>query len=143
MTFPVDFIAGFNLVFIAFQQWQQTQVDSWLPFAERMSQSIPGFDFFEFPTLQEMNILARTFINEGMRAGIQDEKTRARTITLYLDKENFKRSLDIPNEDDIWTFLFDNEGQVLWHARGPFTAEKGEVLNEVLLNLSVVLAPAF
>jgi hypothetical protein len=128
MSFPTDFAGQLNLVFIAFQRWQQAQVDSWVPLAENLSQELDGFAYYEFPTIQPMNILSRTFINEGMRAGIRDRATRERTVTLYLNKDRFRGALDIPHEDEIWVMLFDRQGQVLWRARGAFSPEKEKAL---------------
>ena len=132
MRFPADFAGDSNLVFVAFQQWQQTQVDSWIPLAQSLFAEFAGFEFYEFPTIRRLNFLARTFINEGMRAGIGDDDTRARTITLYLDKEPLKRSLQIDSEDDIWIFLFDRQGRAMWRARGAYTPEKGSALRHVV-----------
>ncbi len=128
LTFPVDFAGELNLVFVAFQQWQQREVDSWGPLAEDLRQTTPDFEYYEFPTIYRMNFIARTFINEGMRAGIPNNATRRRTITLYLDKRQFKKALNITTEDQIWVFLFDRQGTVLWRSSGPFTPEKGHEL---------------
>jgi hypothetical protein len=128
LILPQDFQGEHNLVFIAFQQWQQNQVDTWIPFARRLEQSHPEVRYYELPTIQQRNALARTFINEGMRAGIPDRVARERTITLYLDKEAFRQSLQLPGEDDIYVLLLDRQGQVLWREEGAFTPEKGESL---------------
>jgi hypothetical protein len=132
LTFPDDFTGELNLVFVAFQQWQQRDVDTWGPLAESLRQRTPAFEYYEFPTIQKMNFLARTFINEGMRAGIPNDATRRRTITLYIDKRPFKQALNITTEDQIWVFLFDRQGQVLWHTSGPFTPEKGTSLESAV-----------
>jgi hypothetical protein len=84
--------------------------------------------YYELPVIQRLNVLARTFINEGMRSGIPDRLARARTITLYLDKVAFRRALELPHEDDIYVLLVDRQGQVLWRSGGAFTPEKGEGL---------------
>ena len=132
MTFPADFAGRVNMVFIPFQQWQQSQVDSWVPLAEELSQAFSDFHYYEFPTIQRMNWLSRSFINEGMRAGIRDEATRARTITLYLDKAGFKQALDIPGEETTWVMLFDRQGRLLWRTSGAYTPEKGRELQEAV-----------
>ena len=139
-AFPVDFAGELNLVFIAFQQWQQEHVDTWVPFAAQLEDEVPGFHFYEFPTIRQMNLLSRTFINEGMRAGIQDAETRARTITLYLNKEAFRDALDIPNENNIWVYLFDQDGNVLWRASGPFDLKLGEGLRQVIAERLLAVA---
>jgi hypothetical protein len=128
LTLPHDFEGEQNLVFIAFQQWQQRQVDTWIPFARELETAYPGLLYYELPTIQRLNILARTFVNEGMRAGIPDPVARERTITLYLEKEAFRVALQLPGEDDIYVLLLDGQGRVLWRTEGSFTPEKGESL---------------
>lgn len=135
--FPRDFTAPLNLVFVPFQQWQQAQVDSWIPLALDLTSARDGFDFFEFPTIQRMNPLAATFINEGMRAGIRDDDTRGRTITLYLDKAAFQRALDIPGDGQMQVFLLDDDGLVLWRAAGVHDSEKEEALRAFLASQPV------
>jgi hypothetical protein len=67
-----------------------------------------------------------------MRAGIPNDATRARTITLYLDKHAFRKALDIQNEQTIWVYLFDKSGNVFWRIEGRFTKEKGEALRKAI-----------
>jgi hypothetical protein len=128
LKLPQDFQGELNLVLIAFQQWQQTQVDTWIPFARQLEEENPGVRYYELPTIQRVNVLARTFINEGMRAGLPDPVVRERTITLYLDKDEFRQALQLPHEDDIFVLLLDGQGQVLWQVEGAFMPEKGESL---------------
>ena len=128
LTLPHDFQGERNLVLIAFQQWQQTQVDTWIPFARQLEETYRAVRYYELPTIQRLNTLARTFINEGMRAGIPDLVARERTITLYVDKKAFREALQLPSEEDIYVLLLDRQGWVLWRGEGAFTPEKGESL---------------
>jgi hypothetical protein len=119
-----------NVLLIAFQQWQQSVIDTWLPFVQQLERTQPSVRYYELPVIQRLNLVARTFINEGMRAGIPDPLARERTITLYLDKVPFRRTLELPHEDDIYVLLVDRRGMVIWRSEGAFTAEKGEALTE-------------
>jgi hypothetical protein len=132
LSLPGAFEGELNLLFVAFQQWQQRQVDTWIPFAQQLESVHPEVRYYELPTIQRLNALARTFINEGMRAGIPDPIARERTITLYVDKNAFRQALELPREDDIYVLLLDRQGQVLWKAEGVFTPEKGESLETVV-----------
>jgi hypothetical protein len=132
MRFPADFSGQLNLVFIAFQRWHQTIIDDWVPFVAQLSQAFPGLSYYEFPTLPRGNIFYRTMLNEGMRAGIPSRATRARTITLYLDKIAFRQALAIPNEQEVWLYLFDQSGATVWRAAGAYSSEKGEALRSVV-----------
>jgi predicted transcriptional regulator len=88
--------------------------------------------YYELPTIERLNALARTFINEGMRAGIPDPVARERTITLYLDKNALQEALQLSGESDIYVLLLDRQGRVLWRAEGAFTPEKGASLAAVV-----------
>lgn len=126
--FPRDFAGAFNLVIIPFQQQQQLIVNTWIPFLQEAEGTYPGFVYYELPTIYEMPTLSRTFINEGMRAGIPDELSRQRTITLYLNKEAFKDALNISSENQIYLYLVNKAGEILWSEKGEFSQEKAQSL---------------
>jgi hypothetical protein len=132
IEFPRDFGGDLNLVIVPFQQYQQTIVNTWIPFAQQTERDTPGFMYYELPTIYNLPAFARGFINEGMRAGIPDQTARERTITLYLDKDPFKAALGIQDEDDIHLFLVDRQGEILWRSSGAYTEGKADALREVL-----------
>jgi len=135
LNFPKDFVGEINLVFIAFQQWHQDLINEWVPLAEELEKTIPNFHYYEFPVVYKMGWMGRTFLNEGMRAGIPNPATRGRTITLYLEKSDFREALDIPDEGTIWAYLFDKEGRVVWRLSGEFSQEKGAALETAVTEI--------
>ena len=86
----------------------------------------------ELPTIDALPALSRTFINEGMRAGIPNAKARARTITLYVDTARFMRALDIPTKNDVHILLIDRQGGILWRTTGSFDEAKGSELAKAI-----------
>jgi hypothetical protein len=52
------------------------------------------------------------------------ETARERTNTFYLDKEAFRRALELPHEEDIYVLLVDRRGAALWQATGALTQDK-------------------
>jgi hypothetical protein len=137
MQLPEDLSGNLNLLFIPFYQWQQMEVNSWVPLVSELEQTHPDFHFYELPTIQRRNIFSQTFINEGMRMGIPDPATRERTITLYIDKKAFTSALDMPDEEHTYLLLTDREGNILWRARGEYTEEKASSLLLAVQELSV------
>jgi hypothetical protein len=131
LSLPEDFAGNRNLLLIAFQREQQQNVDTWLRQMNRF-ESIPGFQYYELPTLDKLNPFVRWFINNGMRRGIPDRNARARTITLYLDKPSFRKALHIPDEKQIHAILVDRAGRVWWRAEGDFDEAKAASLQEAL-----------
>ena len=131
-SLPEDFEGQFNLIFLAFSQAQQQEIDTWLPFAKAFKENLPSAHFYELPTLTKANRLFRNIIEGGMRSGIKDSEARARTITLYLDRTYFLENLGISSTSSIFTLLLKHGGDVLWMAEGSYTNEKGqEVINLV------------
>jgi hypothetical protein len=136
ITLPQDFQGKFNLVFIPFEQWHQMEVNSWMPLASELEQKFEGLLYYELPTIQSRGSFSKIFINEGMRAGIPDPKTRERTITLYLDKAKFRASLDMQDESHIYVLVIDRQGNEFFRARGPHDREVEVSLRQTLLNIT-------
>jgi hypothetical protein len=137
LTLPKDFKGRLNVVFVPFQQWQQDEVNSWIPLVQELEQQVEGLCYYELPTIQSRDVLSRTFINEGMRAGLPNPKTRERTITLYLDKVPFRHALEMPDEEHIYVLVVDHQGQVLYTTRGPCRPEAGEELSRTIRELEI------
>ena len=136
LTLPQDFQGKLNLVFIPFEQWHQMEVDSWGALASELEQQFKGLVYYELPILQSRNPFYKTFINEGMRAGIPEPRTRERTITLYLDKVYFRAALGMPDETHIYILLVDRQGDELFRARGPHSREAEAALRQTLFELT-------
>ena len=125
---PGAFEGCVNLVFVAFKRHQQDDVDTWLPVAARLAREYPTLRFYELPTLGRGMRLMRPFIDGGMRSGIPDKGQRDRTITLYIDKDGFRRSLRLESEDTVYALVVDRAGRVLARVDGPHTVAKEPAL---------------
>ncbi len=132
LTLPRDFAGERNIVFVAFLQKQQKDVDTWVPFVKQVIGRTPGVDYYELPTIKRMVAPMRWMINRGMRGGIDDRSARDRTVTLYIDKEPFKQALGITDENVIQVLVVDRAGHVLWRATGAFDTGKGLELEAAL-----------
>lgn len=130
--FPRDFAGEVNLVFIAFLQRQQLDVNTWLPFAQELEAERPEIVYYELPTLQKMPMLQRVFINEGMRAGIPDQTARERTVTLYIDVQKFAKAVGIETQNEIVVLLVDRAGEIVWRTTGRFDKQKKKKLLRTL-----------
>jgi hypothetical protein len=130
--FPRDFRGDLNLLFVPFLQPQQSVVNTWIPFADKLESSFPEIVYYELPTIDELPALSRTFINEGMRAGIPNAKARERTITLYVSTARFMRAIDISTKNDVHVLLVDRRGGILWRTTGSFDEAKGSELAKAI-----------
>jgi hypothetical protein len=129
---PAQLRGRLNVLIVAFQQWHQNLVDTWVPLLVELTEKNPELDFYELPTIRKMNFIYRGFLDGGMRAGIRSKETRGRTITLYIDKTPFKQALAIDNEDNIHIFLVDKHGEIFWRSEGAFEQEKANSLQSII-----------
>ncbi len=136
LTLPQDFQGKLNLVFIPFEQWHQMEVDSWMALAKALEEQFDNLVYYELPTIQSRNSFYKMFINEGMRAGIPNPKTRERTITLYLDKAEFRAALDMKDEEHIYILVVDRQGNEFFRARGQYSRAGEAALRQALSQLA-------
>jgi hypothetical protein len=135
VVLPSGLEGQYNIVLVAFQRWHQGLIDSWLLPISKLEERYPGLRHYEVPVLPRMNLFSRTFINEGMRAGIPDPTVRAATVTLYVDRDAFMRRLELPGDHTIYTMLLDSQGNVLWRSSGVYSPQVGESLEAMLAML--------
>jgi len=69
-----------------------------------------------------------------MRAGIPDQVARRRTITIYVDREQFNTALSIPDTSDVHLLLLNAESLIAWRSTGPATDEKLAALSQALVS---------
>lgn len=119
-----------KLFLIAYQREQQADVDPWMRLALALEGAHPGFRVYELPTLSAEWGAAASFIDGGMRRGIPDPGARARTLTLYLDKAAFNRTLALPSEDQVYALLVDAAGDVVWRGAGQLDDAAGAALTD-------------
>jgi hypothetical protein len=129
---PHDFEGARNLIIIAFQRDQQALVDSWLPAVDALLSRYPDLRFYELPTISRGNPLFRAWLDGAMRSGIADRQARELTITLYLDKADFRQALALPHEETIYVLLLDQDGRVVWRGEGEYADQLAQSLEQAL-----------
>jgi hypothetical protein len=121
-----------NLLLIAFRQWQQRDVDTWVPTARALADEYPGFRVYELPVISKLYRPVAGFIDGGMRSGIPDPDVRDMTITIYLDRKRFMQSLSIDSAGEIVPMLVTPDGRILWRTTGPMTDDGVQTLRQAV-----------
>ena len=125
---PDDFVDKDLIIIVAFQQWHQGLVDQSINLLENNEMDLTH-NIIEVPTIRKTNKLNEIYLDGVMRAGIRDDRIRNRTITAYLNKEEFKEDLDIPNEETIYWFLIEEgTSKILIQGEGIITEKELELI---------------
>jgi hypothetical protein len=80
MTLPQDLPADPALLFLAFDQDQQSQIDSW---TKGLNDSAAALPWLEVPIIEPSNAFVRAMIAGGMRRDITATEVRERVVTVY------------------------------------------------------------
>lgn len=129
---PEDLEGRINILMIAFKRRHQYDINTWLPVAQDLAGEYEEVAYYELPVIQRLNPVARSLIDNGMRAGIPDPVARATTITLYVDKDAFMRSLDLTTDEQIYVLLVDRTGKVMWRTEGRQSEEAASSLRNAI-----------
>ena len=126
---PDDFVDKNLIIIVAFQQWHQPLVDESISLLENKGLG-DTHNIIEVPTVQKTSKLAEVYLDGIMRAGIRDDRIRDRTITAYLDKNQFLKILDIPSDETIYWFLIEkNSKDILARGYGIISQDELDLIN--------------
>ena len=120
---PDAFAGDPSVVIIAFERHQQREVDTWVPWLGGLRERLPGLEVYELPAIKRRWLLARGFIDGGMRAGIPDLDTRQRTLTAYTDVGALTGALRIDSTNTIALFVVARSGKIEWSGRGAYESD--------------------
>ncbi len=128
---PTVFKNKFNLVIVAFKRQQQEQVDTWIKTIEPILKENSNLNFYEIPLIYELSAFKRMWVNNGMRLGIAQDEARKRTITVYTNRDEFFKIMQM-QENEIYALLIDNSGKILWKKAGIADSQKLESLKKII-----------
>ena len=128
---PKDFIGELNLIAIGFEREHQEAINTWIKVADELIENNPKIKFYEVPLIYELGTFSRTWINNGMRLGIQNEIARKRTITVFTNRDKFYEIMDMKG-DRIYVLLLDKDGKILWRCEGLANQKNIDSLQKIL-----------
>ena len=126
---PDDFVDKNLIIIVAFQQWHQPLVDESISLLESNGFG-DSHNIIEVPTVQKSSKLFEVYLDGIMRAGIRDDRIRDRTITAYVDLDQFLTNLDIPSNETIYWFLIEKDSKnILTRGYGIIAEEDLDLIN--------------
>ncbi len=117
-----------NLLLISFEPEQQKDIDSWMSAAAALQHTNFSFRWYKLPVSTRENFVFRWWENSSMRSDETDPETWHWIIPLYVNKDEFRKALQIPNERDVVALLADKQGHILWRASGAMNPQKKTAL---------------
>lgn len=130
---PGDLKGNHRLLVLGFKRKHQDPINTWLAGFDGSSLKDQGVALYELPVIYEMDRTQRFFLNNAMKFGIPDEQQRDRTITIFLDRSQFLKSMNM-DKNAIYAVLIDRSGKILWTQKGVFQPQYIQEIEQILEN---------
>lgn len=143
VTIPFSLAGEFNILLVLFEPSHQFAVQTWLKPLKSIRRQYQRVRFYEIPTLGIMPVEDQAAQDRILRQSVvlEDQLSLETVITIYVQKERFEGLLDIPHEDNLYVFLVDNAGVVLWRTEGNANPRKVEELKALLDRMTTLDDP--
>ena len=125
LTIPDDYDEKNLLAIVAFQQWHQRVVDDMIALFEA-SNLDETHSIIVVPVIQRSTKFRQIRLDTLMRVAIRDRSIRQRTVTVYIDKQEFREKLNIPDDNSVHWFLIDHVSKKILR-RGSDTVTPEEI----------------
>jgi ATP10 protein len=123
VRFPDETKGKVGLVFVAFEQGAQQDINSWVdPFIGNLL-SNDAVSYYEIPMISGSFKPVSRFIDGGMRGGVPKD-LHDRTATFYGKRADFFQSMAITDQSRAYLFVLSRDGRIVFRTDGPATTEK-------------------
>ena len=130
-TFPDDFEHDLNLIVMGFKRRHQDAIHTWLKPFDTDTLNTLDIGFYEVPVIYEMEFIQRFFLNNAMKFGVSSAAQRRRTITVFLDRSKFLKTMSM-QEENIYALLVDRTGKILWMQPGVYDSSKMDTVKAII-----------
>ena len=134
IEFPKQIRGQIGLLFVAFEQNAQQQINSWLTPLIGTYLDSTQVAYYEIPMISGAYKMAADFIDGGMRRGVP-KNLHDRTATYYGPRDAFCSALNITDRSKAYLFVLDREGQIVFRAAGMATDETSKAANASIVAL--------
>jgi len=130
-SIPDDLSGSIKIIAVGFDRNHQEIINTWIPVLDNILDKENKIKLFELPIIYEMKYPGRIWLNNAMRIGIPDLKSRERTITIYTNRDFLIKELNL-NITESYLFVINNRGKILWLTSGPATEVKIDFLKKLI-----------
>lgn len=131
MVLPHGLPADRTLVLVAFGRQHSGEIQSWVR-GMRLDQDA-AIAWIKMPVLEDPGSeQARQAIENNLLAGQRSERSRARLVPVFTNREAFSRAAGLSGARHASVLVLDREGKVLARAEGRFDEKKAQALRETL-----------
>jgi ATP10 protein len=131
VAFPEVTKGKIGVIFVAFQQSAQSQIDTWLPPMISSYLENDAVSYYEIPMISGSYKPFSRLIDGGMRGGVPSS-LHERTATFYGRRSKFFSSMAITDTSRAYLFVLSRNGEIVFRADGPATGDSVRLATEAI-----------
>ncbi len=117
VTFPDETAGRVGVIFVAFEQGAQSDIDSWVEPMIKDYLTNDEVSYFEIPMISGLYKPVSRFIDGGMRGGVPTD-LHDRTATFYGKRAAFFSQMKIEDTTRAYLFVLSRSGRIVHRASG-------------------------
>ncbi|UJW84633.1 hypothetical protein [Devosia sp. SL43] len=135
LDLPEAFADGPSIIVIVYDQNQQPEADSWVPFLDEMTAARPEARYYVLPVLAAGLSMVRGMVEGIIRSTAKDPVQLDRTILLFTDVGALQEQLAIDGTSAVHVLVLDDVGEVVATASGAFSPINGQIVDDAFAAL--------
>ncbi len=136
VAIPADLPADATVLVVSFRDDLDALADQWARLVERLAEAHDGR-----VAVWELPVMGRAMRHLGevgtlsVRGQVDDETERARTVPVYVDKKDFRKTLGLRGSNEVTAFLVDRAGAIAWTGEGDIDMDEVTALEAALADV--------
>lgn len=136
VSIPADLPADATVLVVSFRDDLDALADQWARLVERLSAGHDGrLAVWELPVMGRAMRHLGEVGTLSLRGQVDDEAERARTIPIYVDKKDFRKTLGLRGSNEVTAFLVDRGGAIAWTGEGDIDMDEVTALEAALADV--------
>jgi hypothetical protein len=140
VIFPAETAGKVGLLFVAFEQDAQQQINSWIdPLLSKYLTSDQVI-YYEIPMISGAYGMVSSFIDGGMRRGVP-KALHDRTATYYGPRQAFFDALSITDTSKPYLFVLNQQGRIVFRTAGWYNGIDAQAASDAITATLAASAP--
>lgn len=135
-TIPNDLRSKLNILILPCGKANRLNLERWISFMETLISDINFLDYYQINIYNKGLRVLRRYMSRRARRSILNRNID-RIINFYHDLNILKNSLNLEAYKNVYIFLINQEGDILWRTEGIYDLDKAQLLKQKIIEYMI------
>jgi len=131
-TIPNDLRSKLNILILPCEKSNKLNLERWISFMKTLISDIHFLDYYQINIYNKRLKVLRRYMSRRARRSILNRNID-KIINFYYDLNIFKNSLNLESYKNVYIFLINQEGDILWRTEGIYDLDKAQLLKQKII----------